>query len=199
MNFNLHSAEKGKWRRILYECLALAIFCGLGGHYASAQQEVPKMPMQPIYEDGAEARWLQKKVLDSRVLDSMEDASTWSFVGDGDMALADSPVKDGAHSLRIRSKQNLGLVGGAGEWEDLVASRKFPSEDWSRYNRISIWAYPDVIGAPAISASLILHNEGAHRLPDRYNEGRHESIILKNHQWNHVVWEIAPLDRDKVT
>jgi hypothetical protein len=129
----------------------------------------------------------------------MEDVSTWTFTGDGDMALADSPVKDGAHSLRIRSKQNLGLVGGAGEWEDLVASRKFLSENWSRYNRISIWVYPDIIGAPAISASLILHNEGAHRLPDRYNEGRHESIILKNHEWNHVVWEIAPLDRDKVT
>jgi hypothetical protein len=100
----------------------------------------------------------------------MEDASTWSFAGDGEMTLADSPVKNGAHSLRIRSIQNLGLVGGAGEWEDLVASRKFPSENWSRYNRISIWVYPDVIGAPAISASLTLHNEGAHRLPDRYNE-----------------------------
>ena len=199
MNLNLHGAENGKWSRILYKCFALAISCGLGGQFVSAQQEAPKMPMQPIYEDGAEARWLQKKVLDSRVLDSMEDASTWSFTGDGDMALVDSPVKDGVHSLRIRSKQNLGLVGGAGEWEDLVASRKFPSEDWSRYNRISIWAYPDVIGAPAISASLTLHNEGAHRLPDRYNEGRHESIILKNHEWNHVVWEIAPLDRDKVT
>ena len=35
--------------------------------------------------------------------------------------------------------------------------------------------------------------------PTRYNEGRHESIILKNHTWNHVVWEIAPLDRDRVT
>jgi hypothetical protein len=199
MNSNLGGAEKGRRSRILFKFFALAVCCALGGNYARAQQEAPKMPMQPRYEDGAEARWLNKKVLDSRVLDSMEDASTWSFSGDGDMALADSPVKDGVHSLRIRSKQNLGLVGGAGEWEDLVASRKFPSEDWSRYNRISIWAYPDVIGAPAISASLTLHNEGAHHLPDRYNEGRHESIILKNHEWNHVVWEIAPLDRDKVT
>jgi hypothetical protein len=199
MNSKLDSAQKGRRSRIPYKCIALAVCCGLGGHYVPAQQEVPKMPMQPLYEDGAEARWLNKKVLDSRELDFMEDASTWSFSGDGDMALADSPVKNGAHSLRIRSKQNLGLVGGAGEWEDLVATRKFPSEDWSRYNRISIWVYPDVIGAPAISASLILHNEGAHRLPDRYNEGRHESIILKNHEWNHVVWEIAPLDRDKVT
>jgi hypothetical protein len=199
MKSNLDSAARGRWGRTLYRCFVLAIFCGFADQYVPAQQEVPKMPIEPVYEDGSEARWLNKKVLDSRVLDSMEDASTWSFSGEGDMALADSPVKDGAHSLRIRSKQNMGLVGGAGEWEDLVAARKFPSENWSRYNRISIWVYPDVIGAPAISASLILHNEGAHRLPDRYNEGRHESIILKNHQWNHVVWEIAPLDRDKVT
>lgn len=199
MNSLSGSAQTGTRRRILCQCLALAIFCGLSGPCVPAQQEVPKMPMQPKYEDGAEARWLNKKVLDSRVLDSMEDLSAWSFTGDGDMALADSPVKDGAHSLRIRSKQNLGLVGNTGEWEDLVASRKFPSENWSRYNRISIWVYPDVIGAPAISASLVLHNEGAHRLPDRYNEGRDESIILKDREWNHVVWEIAPLDRDKVT
>jgi hypothetical protein len=199
MNSSFDGAKKGRWTRILYKFFALGICCALGSHYVAAQREGPRMPIEPTYEDGAEARWLKKKVLDSRVLDSMEDASTWSFAGEGDMALADSPVKDGAHSLRIRSKQNLGLVGGAGEWEDLVASRKFPSEDWSRYNRISIWVYPDVIGAPAISASLVLHNQGAHRLPDRYNEGRHESIPLKNHEWNHVVWEIAPLDRDKVT
>jgi hypothetical protein len=179
--------------------LGMAILLGCTGKSLTAQDGPPKMPMQAVFEDGAEARWLKKKVLDSRVLDSMEDMSTWSFQGDGDMALADSPVKDGEHSLRIRSIQNIGKVGGAGEWEDLIATRKFPSEDWSPYNRISIWVYPDVIGAPAISASLVLHNQGAHILPDHYNEGRHESIILKNHEWNHVVWEIAPLSRDKVT
>jgi hypothetical protein len=155
--------------------------------------------MKAVEEDGAEARWLKKALLESRVLDSMEDQSTWRFQGDGDMALADSPVKEGKHSLRIRSIQNIGKVGGAGEWEDLIASRKFAGEDWTHFNRISIWVYPDVIGAPAISASLVLHNEGSHVLPDHYNEGRHESIILRDHQWNHVVWEITPLARDKVT
>ena len=199
MESGLYRSGKNSWSRIPYACFALAVFCGLAGQRVPARQEFPRMPLQPIYEDGAEARWLNKMVLDSRVLDSMEDASTWSFQGDGDMALADSPVKDGQHSLRLRSSQSIGKVGGAGEWEDLIATRKFPSENWSRYNRISLWVYPDVIGAPAISASLVLHNEGAHVLPDRYNEGRHESIILKNHEWNHVVWEIAPLDRDKVT
>jgi hypothetical protein len=199
MKRDQRSGKQTDRTRIYLAWLSLAILGGFCGQSAAAQEEPPKMPMQAVYKDGAEARWLKKKVLDSRVLDSMEDISTWSFQGDGDMVLADSPVKEGKHSLRIRSIQNVGKVGGAGEWEDLIASRKFPGEDWSHFNRISIWVYPDVIGAPAISASLVLHNQGVHVLPDHYNEGRHESIILKNHEWNHVVWEIAPLARDKVT
>jgi hypothetical protein len=155
--------------------------------------------MQARHEDGAEFRWLNKKVLESRPLDSMEDLSAWSFAGAGEMTLTNVHAKDGKHSLRIRSTTNVAQVEGSGEWEDLVATRKFSGEDWSRYNRISLWVYPDVIGAPAISCSLVLHNDGAHKLPDSYNEGRHESITLKNHEWNHVVWEIAPLDRDRVT
>ena len=53
----------------------------------TAQQTAPEMPMQAKYEDGAEFRWLNKKVLDSRVLDSMEDLSNWSFTGAGEMTL----------------------------------------------------------------------------------------------------------------
>jgi len=159
--------------------------------------------MQPVYEDGAEYRWLQKPVLASRPLDSMEDLTHWTFTGAGDLTLSEAPVegpaKVGHHSLRIRSSDNMGHVTGDGDWQDLLATRHFPTEDWSRFNRISLWVYPDVNGAPAISCSLILHTEGAHPLPDSTNEGRNESIPLKNHQWNHIVWEIAPLSRDKVT
>ncbi|MFZ0519309.1 MAG: glycoside hydrolase family 9 protein [Acidobacteriaceae bacterium] len=166
---------------------------------AQAQLGAPEKPMQPIVENGAEYRWLQKKVLDSRLLDGMENLSSWKFKGEGSMTLSTAEVKDGQHSIRIDSTDNIARVQGSGEWEDLVATRAFPSEDWSHYNRISIWVYPDIDGAPAISASLVLHNEGAHILPDSTNEGRDESIPLKNRQWNHVVWEIAPLSRDRVT
>ena len=100
--------------------------------------------MQPVYQDGAESRWLQKAVLDSRMLDGMEDLSNWSFKGDGEMALSDAQVKGGKHSIQIRSSNNMGRVDGSGDWQDLVATRKFPSEDWGRYNRLSIWVYPDV-------------------------------------------------------
>ena len=165
----------------------------------NAQQSAPNMPMRAKFEEGAESRWLNKKVLDSHLLDSMEDLSNWSFSGSGDMSLTDMRAKDGQHALRIRSTSNVAQAGGDEEWQDLVATRKFNGDDWSRYNRISVWVYPDIVGSPAISCSLTLHNDGAHKLPDHYNEGRHESIMLNNRAWNHIVWEIAPLDRDRVT
>src|SRR6202051_2241942 len=89
----------------------------------TAQQTVPQMPMVAKYEDGAEFRWLNKKVLDSRVLDSMEDVSSWSFAGAGEMTLTEVRAKDGRHALRIRSISNIAQVGGDQEWEDLVATR----------------------------------------------------------------------------
>src|SRR5579872_23370 len=171
----------------------------LGMRVLLPAQNPPEMPMQEKYENGAEYRWLHKTVLASRTLDTMEDLSSWSFSGSGEMTLSTEQVKEGAYSLRIKSLTNIAQASGKDEWLDLVATRKFSNEDWSRYNRISLWIYADVVGAPAISCSLTLHNDGAHKLPDRYNEGRHESINLKNHTWNHVVWEIAPLDRDKIT
>ena len=169
------------------------------GQALLAQQDQPRRPLQAKLEDGAEYRWLNKKILDSRLLDGMEDLSSWSFKGEGEMNLSDAYKKDGQHSLEIRSTSNIARIDGSGEWEDLIATRKFPGEDWRKYNRISLWVYADVAGAPALAASLTLHNEGAHLLPDQYNEGRDESLLLNNHAWTHLVWEIAPLDRDKVT
>ena len=119
-----------------------------------AQQDQPRRPMQARLEDGAEYRWLNKKVLDCRLLDNMENLANWSFKGDGDMTLSDSYKKDGQHSLRIQSAFNIARVDGSGEWEDLIATRKFPSEDWRKYNRISLWVYAEVAGAPALAASL---------------------------------------------
>lgn len=165
----------------------------------SAQEKPIAMPMQPVVQNGAEYRQLRKKVLSSRLVDGMEDLSHWSFSGVGTMTLSTAEVKQGRTSLRVESKDNIGRVEGSGDWQDLVATRNFPSEDWSRYNRISVWVYPDIHGAPAISLNMTLHNEGAHLLPDDQNEGRDDSIPIRNHEWNHVVWEIPSLDRDKVT
>jgi hypothetical protein len=45
--------------------------------------------MHESFEGGAEFRWLNKPVLDSRLLDGKEDTTNWTFAGVGEMRLAD--------------------------------------------------------------------------------------------------------------
>ena len=162
-------------------------------------QQPDGTPLRPSEKDGALLRWRNKPVHQSRLLDDMESLTAWTFTGSGAMELSASPKRSGDHSLRLSSATGEATAGGDNEWADLVATRRLAGENWSAFNRLSLWVYPDIEGAPAISCSLVLHNDGAHKLPDRYNEGRNESISLVNHEWNHVVWEIAPLDRDRIT
>src|ERR1035441_6175117 len=165
-------------------------------------QEPPSMPMQARNEDGANYRWLAKKVLASRLLDGMEDLSNWTFRGQGEMTLSDARTHQGAHSLQVRSvvpppdPTPGARRPGQGH---MSASRAFPGEDWSAFNRISVWIYPDIVGTRFISFAVTMHNDGKQKVPDRQNEGRDESVLLNNHAWNHVVWEIEPIARDKVT
>ena len=123
-------------------------------------EKPPAMPMQPRYEDGAAFRWLNKKVLDSRLLDDMEDLSTWTFRGEGDMSLTTERIRHGGHALRLRAippLEPLGSAGPAGSygshpyWGQIAATRRVPDEDWRRVNRISVWIYPEIDGIDAIS------------------------------------------------
>jgi len=171
-------------------------------------EKPPAMPMQPRYEDGAAFRWLNKKVLDSRLLDDMEDLSTWTFRGEGDMSLTTERIRHGGHALRLRSipplepLESAGPAGSYGShpyWGQIAATRQVPDEDWTRFNRISVWIYPEIGGIDAISFVLTLHNDGAEKLPDMSRREGYHFVILQNRAWNHIVWEIAPLARDKVT
>jgi hypothetical protein len=80
-----------------------------------------------------------------------------------------------------------------------VAVRQVADEDWSDFNRIAFWVYPDLPGFRVVSLALVLHNAGEEKVPG--SDGRHgrNFVLLKNHEWNQVVWEIAHLGRDRVT
>ncbi len=166
------------------------------------------MPIKARYEDGAAFRWQNKKVLDSRMLDDMEDLSTWRFRGEGDMALTTERVRHGGHALRLRAIPPSGTQGPTGPagsygskpyWGQVEATRPVPDEDWTRFNRISVWIYAEIDGIDAISFVLTLHSGGSEKLPDMSRREGYHFVILQNRAWNHIVWEIGPLARDKVT
>jgi len=159
--------------------------------------QIPGTPMRIDSRNSAEAGWLAKRVLDSRVLDDMTRPETWLFQGTGRLSSrADSakrvlrvdmdmftdsaaPTRNGLSSVNLR--------------------RPFNGANWTAYNRISLWVRPHLSGFPMLPLQIVLHNDGVEKVPDSYNrEGTHY-VMLQNDKWQQVVWEIAPLARDKIT
>ena len=163
---------------------------------AFAADGAPRMPMQACFRDTAAYRWLQKPVLETRLLDDMENPATWTHSGIGTMTFTQERAMDGRQSLRLQA--TLGLSSGYSN-PPLSAIRHFPGEDWTRFNRISFWVFPNLSGFHNISMQAVLHNEGAYKIPAMYDREGFHTFNLENRKWNHVVWEIANLARDKVT
>ena len=162
--------------------------------------EIPKMPMPAVEEDSIVYHWLHKPVLESRLLDDMEELSRWEHVGKGNMQLSQEQKQNGASSIKITAKTFTDTPSMDGRPPgDCIARFKVDNENWSDFNRLSFWVYPDLPGFNAISMSVALNNQGTFRVPDEYNRLGRNYFLLKNRQWNQIVWEIPHLSRDKVT
>ncbi|HVE35544.1 MAG TPA: glycoside hydrolase family 9 protein, partial [Gemmatimonadaceae bacterium] len=170
---------------------------------ADAQRPRPLMPID--LENSAEAAWLEKPVLASRVLDDMTSPATWRFSGTGSLTFpAESRTTGAGGDMRVLRVDMQMFVDKPAPTRNGLSSvnlrREFVGgEDWTGYNRISMWIRPDVSGFPMLPLQIVLHNDGGEKVPDQYNrEGTH-FVTLPNNRWTHVVWEIEPLARDRVT
>jgi hypothetical protein len=181
-----------------------------------------RSPMAVDYPNSASYRWQNKKVLESRLLDDMEKLDKWTAFTRGAPAVVDARVsiqpaaapkmvaemtltrersRDGGQSLRFRSPTRLegpGPVNGRG-WGSSGVIRHFDGEDWQKFNRLSIWIYPDCPGTYHPALAMHLHNDGIEKLPAAFGQEGENSILLRNQEWNHVVWEIGNVARDKIT
>jgi hypothetical protein len=173
-------------------------------------------------EHSAANRWLNKKVIASRVLDDMENPSHWSVFSTGAPEVVDARAaqkttepehsaaeisfsrersRDGRASLRLRMPTRLDVPGpknGRG-WGSGGVRRRFDGVDWRPFNRLSLWIYPDCPGLQVVALELRLYNDGLEKLPAPFGQEGETTVVLRNHEWNHVLWEIGNLARDKVT
>ncbi len=166
-----------------------------------AQGDASPRTVMPIdFVNSAEAGWLAKPVLARRVLDDMTQPAIWKLTGSGTLSFPDAPRLGDMRALRVDMRLNQGA--NMPERPRLPAinlQRAFANEDWSGYNRLSLWVRPDFTGVPVLPFQVVLHNDGAEKVPDRYNrEGTHV-ITLAANGWQQIVWEIEPLARDRIT
>ncbi len=157
----------------------------------------------------AELRMAKKPVLESRLLDDMEDLSTWKTVTPyAEIALDDTHVKEGAHSLKFTAPTNLNgwntdphshMYNVGRIYAVPAARRDFDREDWRAYNRLSAWVYPDCPGMKSVTLRIQLFNDGEVKVPDIFIRDGAHNMTLKDNCWNFVVLEMPYLDRDAVT
>jgi hypothetical protein len=163
----------------------------------------PQTPIPNDYTESAKTRWLNKPVEESKLLDDAESLAAWKLVdvdqAQGEMTITKDRFVSGGASLRLRCA-TTGEKPTAGRYYGTASARRVvDSENWSPWNRLSVWIYPDMPSMRNISMIITFHNEGSERVPDVYGKMGVNYVILQNQQWNHVVWEIANLTRDRVT
>jgi len=181
-----------------------------------------RKPMEANFKNSAEYRWLNKKVLNKRTLDNMESLDNWRTFTTSGVEIVDARkvittkdssssvatielskefVHEGSQSLLMTTPVRLdgpAPKNGRG-WGRSGVRRIFNGEDWTTYNRISIWIYPDLPGFYTTALDCQLSNDGKVKLPAIFGQEGQTSLVLKNHEWNHVVWEIGNVTRDKIT
>jgi len=169
--------------------------------FANAGLGAQTRPLLPIeFERSAEFAWLQKPVHASRVLDDMTRPDSWRFTGNGALTFPTEPRLGDMRVLRVDMQMFRDTPAPTrSRLSSVNLQRSFADEDWRAYNRLSLWIKPDVSGFPMLPLQIVLHNDGAEKVPDQYyREGIHYVTLAKG-GWQQVVWEIEPLARDRVT
>jgi hypothetical protein len=179
--------------------VATLLLSGLAAATAPAPPQPTPMPVDP--DRSALKRWLDKPVHASRLLDDMEKPETWTHQGPGRMSLTADRCRDGRQSVRLASRTvtDTPNVKAGRPHGEASLRRVVPGEDWSAFNRVSIWVYPTMPGHKTGSVVLKLSNDGREKIPRMWTHGPMHYALVKPGQWNRIVWEIAHLTRDKVT
>ncbi|HEX2189857.1 MAG TPA: glycoside hydrolase family 9 protein, partial [Longimicrobiaceae bacterium] len=162
--------------------------------------QTPRALMPIPFENSAEFGWLRKQVHASRVLDDMTRPGTWRLTGTGDLTFPAEPRLGGMRVLRVDMRM-FGTTPAPtrNRLSTVNLRRAFEGEDWRGYNRLSMWIRPEVSGFPMLPLQIVLRNDGAEKVPDRYDREGIHYVTLAPEGWQQVVWEIEPLARDRVT
>ena len=167
-------------------------------------------PLEIPEEKALMARWEAKQVIKTETVDDFETEKNWSVDGIGKMNYTDERSRDGKQSLRFRTslRDEEFYRRNRSEWDSFNGTqggRSFVQlnfeepQDWRDYNRISFWVYVHPTTMPTYCIYIRMSCEGAVHTATDYNGASHFVQDLKPGEWNHVMFEIPHLQRDKVT
>ena len=167
---------------------------------AACLAQSPRALLPIEFEHSAEFAWLRKPVHATRTLDDLTRAESWRFTGTGTLTFPAEPRLGGMRVLRVDMQMFTDTPAPTrNRLSSVNLRRAFDGEDWRAYNRLSMWIRPEVTGFPMLPLQIVLRNDGAEKVPDRYGREGIHYVTLATKGWQQVVWEIEPLARDRVT
>ena len=196
------------------------------GKPSSTGNGLLEMPMKALHENSLAHEVSQEPAIASKQLSDMESLENWEPWVDprafGTISLSNDKYYKGQASVLLTSptkgeEPNFASTRGR-PWGSSSAIYRVDNEDWTEWNRITLWVYPDLPGFRTVSFNLVLHNDNpidptvdskqydAAFVPYDSSNGYHYYNIysglnyqlLENHKWNKVYWEIPHVRRDKV-
>ena len=186
--------------RLLCLCsLLLAVSCG--------DRSGRRFPLPVDESRSMLSRWATKEVLESLLLDDMEQEGRWRVrEGKPEISYTRDNCKDGSRALRHRislvDRETLAahrtpwdtFSGEQGGWSCVALEFDTP-QDWSEWNRLSLWVYIHPSRNPNVSFALSLGTE----TPDEtLTPSRETNVDIPQGKWVQVLWEIEALGRDRV-
>jgi hypothetical protein len=180
------------------------------------QDRAPMLMPDPGH--GLDRRNLSKKVHDRRVVDNMEDDAGWSASDAVTMEYTTERARSGRRSLRFSTelrneayiraarRENGSFSGDGVLFEQMpfaaIMSRRFsPPQDWSGYNRLSLWCYVHPTDAAIMRTNQLSFGfvcDGAEAGPVD-PVALHYVGDLTPGQWNRIIWEFPEIKRDRVS
>ncbi|MDD4688584.1 MAG: glycoside hydrolase family 9 protein [Eubacteriales bacterium] len=156
--------------------------------------------MKANEDDGASKRMAQKHVHKSLLLSSMESKENIEYVGPGTLSVSNDFSLYDTTSLKLDVPSTLPFKPKSHRsYTRANIVFKGNSADWSEYNRVSVWVYPDCPGSRNVWLSLSMVNGGENTYPrDERFEGVHH-INIPNKKWSQISWEIPYIPRDCVS
>ncbi len=189
---------------------AAAVLCMACGsfHKSDCIDFAQEFPLEASYDNSLEAKWAAKEVLASRLVEDMEGNACWEPFSIATVSYTDENSVDGGKALRYHASlvDSVHIASNRSPWGsfsslqggEMGVSLIFDEpQDWSDYNRISVWVYIHPSKNPNVHFFLDVTNEGS---PDTtISPSRQTNIDVRQGSWQNVVWEIDYIKRDRIS
>ena len=170
-----------------------------------------EFPLAVPIENSLYAQWAKKQVLDSILIDDMENDVPWKVRGIAEIKYTEERAIDGKRSLRyqtsLRDTAHMKHPDNRSEWDSFIGGQGGDAgfsltfeepQDWSEYNRISIWLYIHPSSNQNYHLCFEINNEGT--IYNTITPPRATFIHdLEAGSWQQIFWEIPHMPRNKVT